>query len=249
MVGESCHCPGLRSVNRGRGAHRLPETPRTAAAASESGTATATGTNNTAGAINNQGSNNTSVIGNQNRVTVTNNTGPKLFGKLEPASDPMTNIPFGNLPRGTFLIIYGSSAAYTRKFPASLLRVGNEDNLTLNKDNKGRITLTGEIFGADHRIIARIDKNNFRVNPNNYFQVENDKHTLTVIDQQNREVLFLRYMNRHDIRLRAYLYFPGLAQPVIITNTSTTIPGLVQTYENCDEIGPNSSVFTFSVRP
>lgn len=213
--------------------HSSTVTP--AIAQTQSGTSSATGNNNASGVVNNQGNNNTSVIGDGNRVNV--NPGPKLSGWLLPASDPIPDNPCSkHILKDGVVLLYGSSASYTTTFPRTVLMFKHQRNLILERDKKGRVTITADIFGADGRIVASIDKNRFKVNPNNYFDLESDHSTLRVIDQQKREVLFVRYLNSHAIKVRALLYFPGHDHPLEITDKSISGYGpLVQ--GNC--VGDN----------
>jgi len=50
--------------------------------------------------------------------------------------------------------------------------------LTLDKVG-GQIAVSVKLFSGDRRVVAEIDRNMFRINPNNYFRKEpTDEHPL-----------------------------------------------------------------------
>ena len=102
--------------------------------------------------------------------------------------------------------------------------------LTLDRDPKNRgINVTMDVFGADEKIVVGIEKNEFTVNPNNYYRMKRpDKSTLVVLDQYKKEVLNIRYLNRRAIKLSALLYYPGVQGPIEIDDDGIKVEtGLV----------------------
>ena len=66
-------------------------------------------------------------------------------------------------------------------------------------------------------MVATIENNEFRINPNNYFYIERpDRHTLIVRDQQNRECLNVRFLNPAAIKVLGVFEFPTAKIPAIV---------------------------------
>lgn len=167
-------------------------------------------------------------------------SGPKTTGWLRPGSDPMPKDSCAaglakRDPKGMIFLLGGSVAAgMTSDFPRDVLVVKDIPRLVVDRDPKsGNITVTLDVFGADGKIVASIERNQFTVNPNNYFKmVKPDPSTLRVVDQYNKEVLNVRYLNRHAIKLEALLYYPGLDDPIEIKDDALSMGDYVVA-DNC----------------
>jgi hypothetical protein len=130
-------------------------------------------------------------------------------GLLEPASDPNPQAcSHLVLPEGVSAVYMGGSRFHASWFPHSpLLRQNNSPVLTIEKNERGNISLTLDIRSRDRKIVARIVKNEFEVNPNNALnRTRPDRSTLIVRDQEGVEVVNLRYLNPHAIRFSGLLY-------------------------------------------
>src|ERR1700733_7593142 len=129
-------------------------------------------------------------------------------------ADPLSGkrpLPPGMPPplKGGFLLIVGGSAAYATDFPVNVIKI-NADNLVVLDSVDGQIAVSAKRTSRDGRIVAELKRNQWFVNPNNYFRKEHpDKHSLVVFDQEGVEVLNVRFINRTTIRLLGVLYYPG----------------------------------------
>lgn len=158
-----------------------------------------------------------------------NNANNRAFTKgwLKPKNSPVPDC--SNSPKGRLFLLHGGNTSWDTEFPRTVIGFKDQNgvvhrNLVIDKEESGRIAVTMDIFGPDGKIIARIEKNHFTVNPNNYFdtKIEEDGSTLQVWDQSGREVLFISYLNSCAIKVRALLYFPGNRQ-IKITNDDEVI--------------------------
>ena len=142
----------------------------------------------------------------------------EIHGALFPANDPSPRPPQNCSPplnKDTLLFYFGNSLAWAEGFPRTVLRIKNDDIVTINKGSSG-IQISAKIFSEDFRIIAKIVDNEFFLNPNNSFRRERpDRHTLVVYDQKDRMALYVRYLNSFAVKLLGAFYSQGMP-PVVI---------------------------------
>lgn len=146
-------------------------------------------------------------------------TETETHGELLPAQDPNPPNPCGEAPPQNALILFlGNSVAYATAFPYAVITLGDEVVLSISKNENG-LSITAKIRSADGRIVAGIIKNEFRINPNNYWYMERpDRHTLIVHDQLGRTVLNIRYLNQSTVKILGIFDYPNTPRaPVIIT--------------------------------
>ena len=133
----------------------------------------------------------------------------RYSGVLVPANDSTPSNPCGTVPRGALLVILGERAAWTRQFPTTVLRIGNDDILVLDRDGKGNIVITTDIYDGDN-IVASIDRNNFTVTSDAFTKERNDLSSLAVTLRRKKEkVLDVRYLNPSTIRILGIFRHPG----------------------------------------
>lgn len=154
-----------------------------------------------------------------------------LSGELLPSNKPTPTNACGKIPSNAIAIFLGNSVAYSSKFPHTVIKVVNQDLLTIDK-NIEKITISARFFSRDGKIVAELKNNKFYVNPNNYFRLERpNNHTLKVYDQEAQEVLNVEFINRKVIKLLGIFYFPNRS-PVIIKE-NVQILGGIQMSNNC----------------
>jgi hypothetical protein len=149
---------------------------------------------------------------------------------LEPANDPTPALPCNNglpLPPDAIALYFGNSRLSTPEFRFPWPVLYPQDRrlrkkhpiITLEKDKAGRIAIDFDVLSADHKIIARIERNRFVINGNNILTKQRpDCSTLIVVDQYGNEVLNIRYLNPHSIHLLGKFYVIGQKEPVEITD-------------------------------
>lgn len=133
----------------------------------------------------------------------------ELHGVLLPDHDPDLEGPCK--PEGNQLAIrIGSNSVTTDSFPLTVIKAGGIPVLTMDRLPDGRISTTLDVRDQDGKIIVRLDKEGFVVNPNNYLSVRRpDKSSLEVIDQYGNEALKARYRNRRFFDITARINSNG----------------------------------------
>lgn len=106
--------------------------------------------------------------------------------------------------------------------PDTMLPVISLDALT-----DGSLVVIADIRDKDDKIIVRMDKNGFAINPNNYFSIKRpDKSTVIVLDQYGTEALRAHYSNPHSFRITGKFYSSGklfdVSSAMTINNSTTT---------------------------
>ena len=94
--------------------------------------------------------------------------------------------------------------------------------LALDQDQSGMLVLLLEVRSQDNRIIVRLDRDGFTVNPNNYLKmIRPDRNSLIVIDQEGREVINAKYVNPRTFQIDGAVTVPskGLV-PLRLPDTS-----------------------------
>jgi hypothetical protein len=129
-------------------------------------------------------------------------------GLLVPADEPTPPNPCGNIPTDALLVLLGNSGSWGTRFPQTIIMINDEPMLTMDQI-AGRIAISGKFFSKDGRIVAELRNNEFSINPNNYFRKKRpDTHSLIVWDQQNVEVLNVRFINPHTIKFLGVIRTP-----------------------------------------
>jgi hypothetical protein len=128
-------------------------------------------------------------------------------GLLTPASDDVPVNHCGSTERGGISLYWGGNISYITAFPHVVIKVKGQDLLVINRDSKGRLSLTAEIFDHSGNLVAEIHNNIFRINKLNYFEFDHpDNSTLWVRDQRGKEVLNIRYQDPESVRITAMIY-------------------------------------------
>jgi hypothetical protein len=132
-------------------------------------------------------------------------------GWLYSASYPMPDIHrCGLVPDNAMVVILGKQAVIATKFPKIVMRVDNEDFITVFKKGDS-VAISLDVLGVDQKIIARIEKNEITVNPNNSFRRRRaDLSSLQIEDQFGRQVFAARYLNQRALKVTGLLYLPHL---------------------------------------
>jgi hypothetical protein len=132
----------------------------------------------------------------------------EFTGLLSPGNEPTPPNPCRDIPARAMLILLGNSGSYGTSFPQTIIKIGQDRMLTINKVND-RIAVNAKLFSKDGRIIAEIKNNEFFINPNNYFRKERpDEHSLVVYDQEGIEVLNVRFINPRTIKFLGVIRHP-----------------------------------------
>lgn len=132
----------------------------------------------------------------------------EVAGLLSPADEPTPENTCRQIPSGAMLVLLGNSASYGTHFPQTIIKIGDDRMLTLDKVG-GQISISAKLFSRDGRIVAEIEKNQFFINPNNYFRKElPDEHSLVIFDQEDVKVLDVRFINPSTVRFLGVIRHP-----------------------------------------
>jgi len=153
-------------------------------------------------------------------------------GIITPDNKSTPNTPIcQNIPSNAITLFFGNSVAYTSTFPHTVIEVGGQPLLVINKQNKN-IIISAKFFSEDGKIVAELKENKFFINPNNYFRIEKpNDHILIVYDQQGNQSLNINFLNSSVIKLLGRFYLPN--RPPIIINEDWQIYGGLQMSGNC----------------
>jgi hypothetical protein len=149
---------------------------------------------------------------------------PRLSGLLTPGAEATPSHPCDELalhvpesmrpPPNSLAIHYGDGGSWLIKIDKHVvIQIGNEELLSVRKHSHG-ISVSAKVFSADSRIVAQITDNEFHVNPNNYFRLEQDEHSLTVYDQEAVRVLSVHFLNPHVVSVLGVFRYPNA--PIIV---------------------------------
>jgi hypothetical protein len=139
------------------------------------------------------------------------------------------------VPEDHLALFYGGSVSIQKLFPRIFLRVADIPRIIVDKNADGQIAVTLDIFDSSGKtLIARIEKNHFKLQPNGYFDSEfsSDKSRLNVTDKGGQRVLDIHYLNEKALVLDAILFYPGLSEPIVIEKDSLTVAEK-KMYRNC----------------
>jgi len=132
-------------------------------------------------------------------------------GFLTPGNDPVPyNACGGNVPSGATLVIVGNSASYSTWSPSTVIEI-NDDKMLVMEKIGGRVAISAKLFSSDGKMVAELIKNQFFINPNNYFrkEVASDGHSLTVYDQGGLQVLNVRFINENTVAFLGIIRHPS----------------------------------------
>jgi len=154
-----------------------------------------------------------------------------LSGLLIPDNKPTPPNACGTIPADSLALFFGNSVAYTSTFPHTVIEVGSEPILVINRQH-GKVAVSGKVFSRDGRIVAELKDNRFYVNPNNYFRVERpSSHSLIVYDQEARQALNVEYLNASAIKVLGRFYLPN--RPPVLINEDSQVFGGISMSRNC----------------
>jgi hypothetical protein len=155
------------------------------------------------------------------------------FGTLSPAGDapPPQNECVRVHPDAHFFVFFGNSIFVVNRFPTVLVKIDGRSYFSISQLPSGSVTLNVDIVDQEGKIIASIDGNNFRVNPNNIFDKKRpDESTLIVYDQFKTVVLSVRLDSSRYMTVSGSLNYKN--RFMLLPDGSTVIGGL-KAENNC----------------
>jgi hypothetical protein len=132
-------------------------------------------------------------------------------------------------PQGAVVVIgnvqrHNPSMVY--KFPHTVISSRARGSvLTVDRTTRGSLAVILEIRSTDGKIIARMERNGFVLNCNNYLEVKKDKSSLIIIDEYGLEVLNVRYLNPQAIAVTGRgIEFPGTSVCLAAGGIDLSVP-------------------------
>jgi len=110
------------------------------------------------------------------------------------------------------IIFLGTTAHVTNYFPHVILKVGDQNVVSIDRNSKKELVLTTDIRGPDAKLVARFNKEGVVVNKNNVLAVKHGQHAIVIADQYGRQVLIAEYLNPQAFRIDALTYIAHEAQ-------------------------------------
>lgn len=147
------------------------------------------------------------------------------LGYLKPANEPDPPYPYAirmtdyRIPPDAMKIFIGNNLCSTENIQKlAVIRLDGQDMLTLNKDSEGLTISAAQIFREDGVKIVNIVDNQWASNPNIYFKpLIPDPHQVELINNNNKTILKVRFINENTIKVEGVFYYPG-HKPIIISD-------------------------------
>jgi hypothetical protein len=160
-------------------------------------------------------------IGHLGDVITTPPARPFNEGTLSPDNLPTPALPqcVPPTPKDAFFILFGSNVSWATHFPVTVLEMAGDEMITVdrNKETNELFIAVLRIYNSENKIIARIDKDGFWVNPG-VRKKWPDKSTLIVFDEQDKEVANIKYLNDRTLMVQGYFRHPR--SPVVQIDAS-----------------------------
>lgn len=107
-----------------------------------------------------------------------------------------------NLVRNGYQILFGTNASFTSSLPHVVLMYKRLPLLTIKRGKDGGMAVNFKAFNKEGKIIAELTNNHFIENQNVIFHKSNpDLHTLVIFDQEDREILRVKYINKNFMKI------------------------------------------------
>jgi hypothetical protein len=162
---------------------------------------------------------------------------PHWTGPLIAADDPMPQTTCGALPPDALLLTFGPDTVIAQgNGPFTPIQVGTCPALTVTRTHGGLIV---DAFGydSDGNAVYRITHNRFEMILRGFLKAERpDKSTLRIVDNENRESLRVRYLNRNAVTVRG-TFRCGETPPVTVGDARIAIGKTRITRKSCHTFG------------
>jgi hypothetical protein len=134
-----------------------------------------------------------------------------LEGWLSPANDPIPANACDKAPEGALKILLGNfGAAYTTKFPATVLSIDAKPILTVDRNNKGELAISTDIYDQQDQIVTEIKDNKILISSDVFEHLRMDYNRLTIVIKHKKEkVLDINYMNPKALKIFGIFRTPG----------------------------------------
>ena len=137
---------------------------------------------------------------------------------LHTANDPIPSIVCNTAPPDAIYVLLGPTVIFHAPTEASMTLISRRDGpvLTAERTRDG-LAIDSRVYNTDGTLIGTIEKNSFRpLASGNAYSRRGDSSTLGIYDERGDELLYVRYLNLHAIRVRGT--FMGSTRIIISEN-------------------------------
>jgi len=133
----------------------------------------------------------------------------QLQDLLMPANEPDPQHRCKDIPPDAFKIFMGGNLSWSNpNNEVTALSIDGQDIIVLSEEPEG-FFLSAILYREDRRVVARIVRNKFEINPNNFFRIGRpDRHELNIFDKDNRRILHVRFLNETAFIIEGSFYGP-----------------------------------------
>jgi hypothetical protein len=114
------------------------------------------------------------------------------------------NIPVASrVPKNAIAFFLGSNEFWTTgDFHNNILTLDNQPVISMRKTELG-LLFSVEMFDPERKLVAKISSNKSILVPNNYsYKLRPDQSILSLYNDHDEEILYIQYLNRHDVVIR-----------------------------------------------
>ena len=167
----------------------------------------------------------------------------QLQDLLMPANEPDPPHTCTGVPANASKVFMGGCLSYgPPQEDFTVLTIDGQDILVLERESGGCF-LSMVLYRQDGRDVARVVRNRFEINPNNYFRLDRpDRHELNIYDKEDRHVLHVRYVNETAFMIQGIFYGPKTK--VEVTPDGVAV-GTIQFSGGCTSVGGGGRLVHF----
>lgn len=151
-----------------------------------------------------------------------------LRGWLLPGTDPLPKTactPDPNMQQGDwlFVTVAGGGVFTISKQKIVVLTIGDHPTIIMERGPSG-LMLDVDMFNENGKRAVLIEQNDWRAIPGRFSYLKRpDPHTLVVYGENDREMLWVRYMNSKTVKIKGVFHKMGETMPIIISDDTISM--------------------------
>ncbi len=110
-----------------------------------------------------------------------------------------------SIPPGKIALYFAGSVIWNMTFPYTVLRVHQEDIITIDKDKQGGFLVSAKIFDKRGDLIVTIKENKF-IATYAASHLEKTEHSLKVYDRRGDVAFSVRFTNQYALEISGKIY-------------------------------------------
>jgi hypothetical protein len=137
-------------------------------------------------------------------------------GPVPPEYLPSILGDISKAPPDIFFALLGNSAVFDNNFPFVVLRHGDENIITIERDGDG-ILISAKFYDKDGKMVCELVKNELRTNEKSslFWKSERKAHWLGVFSDEKTAVCEIEFINKNTVRILGDFYAQN-AFPIVI---------------------------------